>query len=108
MGHQQAAQFALRLFGRLDGALHLAARFRRRDRRTSAISFSTRDARLGPDEVGFLVRRGLDLVGGALREQQRVLQRLFHRLEMADALAQIGDFGFERGALLRLVLERSR
>ncbi len=63
-------------------------------------------ARVVTDQVGLFMGAGFDFVGGALSEQQRVLQRLFHRFEVADALAQIGGFCFERGALLRLVFER--
>ena len=47
-----------------------------------------------------------DLVGGALREHERVLQRFFHRLKMAHALLEIRNLRVERGALLRFVLER--
>jgi hypothetical protein len=58
------------------------------------------------DQIRLFVRVGFDLVRGALREQQRVLQRLFHRFEVADPLAQVADLGLEGRALLRLVLER--
>ena len=48
----------------------------------------------------------LDLIGGALGEQQRVLERLLHRLEVADPFAKIGDIRFQRGAMLRFIFER--
>ena len=105
MRHEQAAQLAARLLG--------ASTARCCSRRTSGDRIVVaRDlalagqTRLSLDQIGLLVRGGLDFVGRALREQQRVLQRFFHRLEMADALFEVGDLRFERGAVLRFVFQR--
>src|SRR5579884_304706 len=105
MRHQQAAQLAARFLRSLDCALMLAPSFRGRfgERRDLALRG---DARLLFDEIGFLVSGGFDFVGGSLRENQRVLQRFLHRLEMADSLLEVGDFRLQRGDVLSVVVER--
>ncbi len=105
MRHQQAAQLALGFLRRFNRALMFAPNVGDRIVVAGDLALAGQ-ARLLADQVGLLMRRGLDLVGGALREHQRILQRLFHRFEMAHAFLEIGDLRFQGGSLLRFVLER--
>ncbi len=105
MGHQQTPQFAPCLLGVIKRSLIFALRFVGAFDQRADLLFRFH-LRLRFDDVGFFVGGRLDLIGRALREDQRVLKRFFHRLEMADALAKVRDFRFERGLFLRVVLER--
>ncbi len=105
MRHQQAAKFAARLLRSFERALMLATDVGDGVVVAGDLALGGK-ARLLANEIGLFVRRGFDFVGRALREHERVLQRLFHRFEVTDALLEVGDFGFQRGAVLGLVLER--
>src|ERR1700678_4548087 len=105
MGCEQVAEFRSCLFVGFDRALVLATDVTDRVAVTGNLAFGLQ-TRLLANEIGLFVRRSLRLVGGALREHERILQRFFHGFEVADALFEIRNFGFERGLMLRAVLER--
>ena len=105
MRHEQAAKLAARFLRPLDCTLVFAACFAGGFRKRTDLAFGG-EARLLFDEIGFLVRGGLYLIRSALREDQRVMKRLFHRFEMADPLLEIVYFRLQRSCLLRVVLKR--
>ena len=91
MHHEQAAQLALRLFHRGNRFVVLALGLGDPVGYRGYLPLGSH-ARLLLDEIRFFMGRGFHLIGGTLREQQRILQRLFHGFEVTDPLAQIGDF----------------
>ena len=94
MVHQQSPELHARRLGVLYRALIFAPSLvRPLDQRGDLLlSFHLG---LGTNNIGLAMRGGLHFIGRALRQQQRVLQRFFHRFEMADALAQVGDLRFK-------------
>ncbi len=105
MRHEQTAKFALGLFRCFDRSLPLTPCVLGIVVVEGDLSLR-RNLSLLLDQICFLMCRCLDFIGRSLREHQRILQRLFHRLKVANAFFEIGYVGFKRGASVSIVFKR--